>query len=183
MTYRQHAEDPAVSNEQPVAVAAMRRCATHARRAARYVFAALAVSLACGAAYAADDCFNQAAAYQGVNPSVLRAVAWLESKGDASAVNRNANGSIDVGQLQINSIHFGDLARQGVPHRALTDPCINVYVAAWLLKQKMVKYGNTWRAIGAYHSESPKLRDAYARSIQKILLAWGELQIDATKVD
>jgi hypothetical protein len=88
--------------------------------------------------------------------------------------NRKA---IDVGQLQINSIHFGDLAREGVPHRALTDPCVNVYVAAWLLKQKMVKYGNTWRAIGAYHSESPKLRDAYARSIQKILVMWGELQV------
>jgi soluble lytic murein transglycosylase-like protein len=81
-----------------------------------------------------------------------------------------------------NSIHFGDLARQGVPHRALTDPCVNVYVAAWLLKQKMVKYGNTWRAIGAYHSESPRLRDAYARSIQKILVMWGELQV-AQKTD
>jgi len=55
---------------------------------------------------------------------------------------------------------------------------VNVYVAAWLLKQKMVKYGpNTGRAIGAYHSESPKLRDAYARSIQKILVTWGELQV------
>jgi soluble lytic murein transglycosylase-like protein len=135
----------------------------------RHAYAALVLSLLCGAAHA-EDCFNQAAAYQGVNPSVLRAVAWFESKGDASAINRNANGSIDVGQLQINSIHFGDLAREGVPHRALTDPCVNVYVAAWLLKQKMVKYGNTWRAIGAYHSESPRLRDAYARSIQKILV-------------
>ncbi len=53
---------------------------------------------------------------------------------------------------------------------------MNVFVAAWLLKQKMVKYGNTWRAIGAYHSETPKQRDAYARSIQQILVKWGELQ-------
>jgi soluble lytic murein transglycosylase-like protein len=124
----------------------------------------------------AQDCFNEAGVYQGVNPSVLRAVAWFESKDDPAALNHNSNGSIDIGQLQINSIHFGDLAKQGIPHRALTDPCVNVYVAAWLLKQKMVKYGNTWRAIGAYHSESPKARDAYARSIQKILISWGELQ-------
>ena len=124
----------------------------------------------------ADDCFEQAGAYQGVNPLVLRAVAWRESKGDAAAVNHNANGSIDVGQLQINSIHFPDLARNGIPRRALADPCVNVFVAAWLLKQKMVKYGNTWQAIGAYHSESPKHRDAYARSIQQILVSWGELQ-------
>ncbi|SAK67694.1 lytic transglycosylase, catalytic [Caballeronia hypogeia] len=135
----------------------------------------LGASLVADAARA-DDCFEQAGAYQGVNPLVLRAVAWRESKGDVAAINRNANGSIDVGQLQINSIHFPDLARQGIPHRALTDPCVNVFVAAWLLKQKMVKYGNTWRAIGAYHSESPKHRDAYARSIQAILVSWGELQ-------
>ncbi len=137
--------------------------------------AALAWLSMCGAAHAADDCFNEAAAYQGVNPWILRAVAWYESKGDPDAIHQNANGSIDVGQLQINSIHFGALAREGVPHRALTDPCVNVYVAAWLLKQKMVKYGNTWRAIGAYHSETPKQRDAYARSIQQVLVGWGQL--------
>jgi soluble lytic murein transglycosylase-like protein len=149
-----------------------------AARRVRRTFAAcavLAASCVAGAVHA-DDCFEQAGAYQGVNPLVLRAVAWRESKGDAAAVNRNSNGSVDVGQLQINSIHFPDLARQGIPHRALTDPCVNVFVAAWLLKQKMVKYGNTWRAIGAYHSESPKHRDAYARSIQAILVGWGELQ-------
>ena len=133
-----------------------------------------------GVAHADEDCFMKAAVYQGVNPSILRAIAWYESKGDASVVNRNANGSIDVGQLQINSIHFGDLAKEGVPHRALTDACVNIFVASWLLKQKMVKYGNTWRAVGAYHSESPKLRDAYARSIQKILVEWGELQPSAS---
>ncbi|WP_420992076.1 lytic transglycosylase domain-containing protein [Cupriavidus sp. 30B13] len=128
-----------------------------------------------GTARAQQDCFEQAGTYQGVNPVVLRAIAWLESKGDAAAVNRNANGSVDVGQLQINSIHFGALARHGVPSGALTDACVNVYVAAWLLKQKMVRHGNTWRAIGAYHSESPVRRDAYARRIQRILVAWGEL--------
>ncbi|SAK62151.1 lytic transglycosylase, catalytic [Caballeronia calidae] len=143
----------------------------------RPIHAALAACLLLAASAArADDCFEQAAAYQGVNPLVLRAVAWRESKGDAAAINRNANGSVDIGQLQINSIHFPDLARHGIPHRALADPCVNVFVAAWLLKQKMVKYGNTWQAIGAYHSESPKHRDAYARSIQQILVGWGELQ-------
>lgn len=143
----------------------------------RPIHAALAACLLLAAsAGRADDCFEQAAAYQGVNPLVLRAVAWRESKGDGAAINRNANGSIDIGQLQINSIHFPDLARHGIPHRALADPCVNVFVAAWLLKQKMVKYGNTWQAIGAYHSESPKHRDAYARSIQQILVGWGELQ-------
>ncbi|WP_224788650.1 lytic transglycosylase domain-containing protein [Pandoraea terrae] len=123
----------------------------------------------------ADDCFEQAGMYQGVNPTLLRAIAWYESKGDPRAVHRNANGSVDIGQLQINSVHFTALAQNGVPSRALTDACVNIYVAAWLLKQKMVKYGNTWSAVGAYHSETPNKRDAYARGIQKVLVTWGEL--------
>jgi soluble lytic murein transglycosylase-like protein len=160
-----------VSSEDFSAAANSGRRSRYARA---HAYIALALSLSCGVARA-GDCFEQAGVYQGVNPSVLRAIAWVESRGDPTAIKRNANGSIDVGQLQINSIHFGDLAREGVPHGALTDPCVNIYVAAWLLKQKMVKYGNTWRAIGAYHSESPKLRDAYARSIQQTLVTWGEL--------
>jgi soluble lytic murein transglycosylase-like protein len=157
--------------------AGLMKTTSHAmQRVLAIVAMACAFMTLCGTAHADEDCFMKAAVYQGVNPSILRAIAWYESKGDASVINRNANGSIDVGQLQINSIHFGDLAKQGVPHAALTDACVNIFVASWLLKQKMVKYGNTWRAIGAYHSESPKLRDAYARSIQKILVQWGEMQ-------
>ncbi|WP_322042099.1 lytic transglycosylase domain-containing protein [Paraburkholderia sp. J67] len=155
------------------------RASRRACRRALGVLALAAAAFGVASAQAAttdNDCFEKAGAYQGVNPLVLRAVAWRESKGDASAVNRNTNGSIDVGQAQINSIHFSELARQGIPHRALTDPCVNIFVAAWLLKQKMVRYGNTWRAIGAYHSESPGERDAYARSIQAILVSWGQLQ-------
>ncbi len=138
--------------------------------------AALALCLSSLAALAAGDCFEQAGTYQGVNPTVLRAIVWFESKGDPRAVHRNADGSVDIGQAQINSIHFGTLARYGVPQHALTDACVNIYVAAWLLKQKMVKHGNTWRAIGAYHSETPAQRDAYARSIQRVLVTWGELK-------
>ncbi|PLC40339.1 lytic transglycosylase [Ralstonia pickettii] len=145
----------------------------------RCLAAALLLATSSVAAHAASgDCFEQAGTYQGVNPTVLRAIVWFESKGDPGAIHRNADGSVDIGQAQINSIHFGTLARYGVPRHALTDACVNVFVAAWLLKQKMVRHGNTWRAIGAYHSETPVHRDAYARSIQRVLMSWGELRAD-----
>lgn len=145
----------------------------------RRLAAALLLAASSVVAHAASgDCFEQAGAYQGVNPTVLRAIVWFESKGDPAAIHRNADGSVDIGQAQINSIHFGTLARYGVPRHALTDACVNVFVAAWLLKQKMVRHGNTWRAIGAYHSETPVHRDAYARSIQRVLMSWGELRAD-----
>jgi len=119
---RQHTETSLVSNELLIAAApAHRRNSRPQPRPAAWICSTRADD-ALRQRSTRTICFNQAAAYQGVNPSVLRAVAWFESKGDAAAVNRNANGSVDVGQLQINSIHFGDLARQGVPHRALTDP-------------------------------------------------------------
>ncbi|VWB42455.1 lytic transglycosylase [Burkholderia lata] len=120
-----------------------------------------------------SECFERAAGYQGVNPQILRAIAWYESKGNPAAVHRNADGSIDVGQTQINSVHFGELRRNGVPPGALKDACVNIYVAAWMLKRKMVRYGNTWQAIGAYHSETPRFRDEYARNIHAVLVSWG----------
>jgi len=49
-------------------------------------------------------CFDNAVAYQSINPNVLRAIAWYESKGNPSAVHRNANGSIGIWELQINSV-------------------------------------------------------------------------------
>lgn len=135
---------------------------------------AIAASLFCSLP-ARADCFDDAAAYQSVNPYVLRAIAWHESKGDPTAVHRNSNGSVDVGELQINSVHFPELATWGITPSALMDRCINIYVAAWRLKTKMAKYGNTWEAIGAYHSETPQHRDKYARAIQQILASWGQV--------
>jgi soluble lytic murein transglycosylase-like protein len=123
--------------------------------------------------YADDTCYERAGAYQGVNPVILRAIAWFESKGNPDAVHRNANGSVDVGQAQINSVHFGELRQYGVPPDALKDACVNTYVSAWILKQKMIRYGNTWKAIGAYHSETPQSRDEYARGIHAVLVSWG----------
>ncbi|CTP93439.1 putative transglycosylase HpaH [Xanthomonas translucens pv. poae] len=114
-------------------------------------------------------CFEQAAAYQQVNARVLKAIAWQESRARPQTVHRNANGSIDYGQMQINSIHLRRLSQYGVSVRELMDPCESTYVAAWHLRQMMNKYGNSWAAVGAYHSETPAERDRYARSVRQIL--------------
>jgi soluble lytic murein transglycosylase-like protein len=74
--------------------------------------------------------------------------------------------------MQINSVHLPVLARYGISRGTLLEPCKNVYIAAWHLRQMMNKYGDTWAAIGAYHSETPSLRDEYARQIVAILRQW-----------
>jgi len=123
----------------------------------------------------ATDCFDAAAAYQHVNPMVLRAIAWQESHNRADATHVNANGSVDYGVMQINTIHLSTLARYGIGRDALMSPCKNIYIAAWQLRRQILKYGNTWAAVGAYHSATPALRDQYARQISGILRRWGVL--------
>jgi soluble lytic murein transglycosylase-like protein len=122
------------------------------------------------------DCFDEAARYQKVNPLILRAIAWQESHNRPDALHKNANGSTDYGVMQINSVHLPTLSQYGISTETLMEPCKNVYIAAWHLRQKMNKYGNTWQAVGAYHSETPALRDRYARQIVDILSRWKLLQ-------
>jgi soluble lytic murein transglycosylase-like protein len=74
--------------------------------------------------------------------------------------------------MQINSVHLPVLSQYGISSNTLMEPCKNVYIAAWHLRQKMNKYGNTWQAVGAYHSETPSQRDQYARQIAAILRKW-----------
>ncbi|WP_408582419.1 lytic transglycosylase domain-containing protein [Paraburkholderia atlantica] len=133
------------------------------------------VVFVCGLAaapFARANCFDDAAAYQHVNPLILRAIAWQESHNRADAMHVNANGSVDYGLMQINTIHLPALARYGIGKDALMSPCKSVYIAAWQLRRQMIKYGNTWAAVGAYHSATPALRDEYARQIDGILRRW-----------
>lgn len=125
------------------------------------------------------DCFADAARYHQVNPLILRAIAVVETGGKADAINRNRNGSYDLGELQINSIHQAELARYGIAPPDLMDACKNIYIGAWILRKAMDKYGNTWEAIGAYNSATPVYRDRYARRVQQAVRALLDAGYDA----
>jgi soluble lytic murein transglycosylase-like protein len=116
------------------------------------------------------DCFDSAAAYQGLNATVLRAISLKENSRCDGTISRNRNGSVDVGCMQINSIHFKELSTYGVHPNDLQDQCKNIYIGAWHYKRMIRKYGDTWIAVGAYHSETPHLRDEYARGVYRIML-------------
>jgi soluble lytic murein transglycosylase-like protein len=134
---------------------------------------ALFVGVLVSGAARADDCFDLASKYHGVNSTVLRAIAMKENSRCDATISKNTNGSVDVGCMQINSVHFKELARHGVFPNDLLDQCKNIYIGAWHYKKMVRKYGNTWEAIGAYHSETPHLRDRYALGVYKILQRYG----------
>ena len=141
------------------------RSATALRRGLLFVIALLG----CLPPGALADCIDDAASYHGVNPQVLRAIGYQESHLNPQAHNRNRNGSEDLGMFQINTIHLPELARYGVGRQMLYDPCVSAYVAAWHLARKVQLHGNSWHAIGAYHSESPGENGIYARAVEGIL--------------
>ncbi|WP_321935631.1 lytic transglycosylase domain-containing protein [Paraburkholderia sp. J8-2] len=118
---------------------------------------------------ASADCFDDAASFHHVNPLILRAIAIVESQGNPNATNQNANGSVDMGEMQINSIHLAELARYGMGAADLYDGCKSVYTGAWILRREIDRYGNTWAAIGAYNSATPYYRDRYAAKVKSVV--------------
>jgi lysozyme-like protein len=62
----------------------------------------------------------------------LDRIEWRESHCEPGASHRNANGTIDRGLVQINSIHLSWLAAYGIGAMDLFDPAVNLYAARLL---------------------------------------------------
>jgi hypothetical protein len=123
-------------------------------------------SVFAGAARA--DCIDDAARHYHVNADLLRSIAYYESHLNPSAIHRNENGSVDIGLMQINSIHLRSLTERGIDRAMLADASVNADVGASLLRQHIDEYGETWQAVGEYHSHSPAFRSQYAHAIHDI---------------
>ena len=118
------------------------------------------------------DCIDDAAARHQVNAPVLRAIGWQESRLQPATFARNANGSVDRGAFQINSVHLPELGRYGIDRGALADGCVSAEVAAWHYRRQVDLHGNSWQAVGAYHSQTPARAAWYANQIAAILMQW-----------
>lgn len=156
---------------RPGAVSAASRTAW----AARVAGLALGLHLSAQGQAIQQDCVRAAARHHGVSARVLQAVAWHESRWTADAVGVNANGTTDLGAFQINSIHLPELQRHGIGRDELLDPCLAAYVGAWHLARQIRSLGNTWAAVGAYHSRTPSRQRWYANQIAGILMQWRAL--------
>jgi soluble lytic murein transglycosylase-like protein len=118
------------------------------------------------------DCWEEAGRYYNVDPWVLYAIAHVESGLNPLAVNdRNRDGSFDIGLMQINSFWFAELRAFDIGRKELLDPCTNVAIGAWILRQSLDSFDNYWEGVGAYNAgtgrteERHNLRMAYANRI------------------
>lgn len=114
-------------------------------------------------------CFEEAGQEYNVSPSLLWAIAKIESGFNPVAVNRNTNGTYDYGLMQINSRWYRTLGRERWMN--LGDSCFNVRTGAWVLSQCMKQYGYNWKAVGCYNAGKNSNKGAsYARKIHKTLI-------------
>lgn len=133
-----------------------------------------------------SDCIIDAAECFQINPLVVKAIIWQESKNKPYVVNKNKNNTIDVGLMQVNSIHFHSLETLGVDTKSLTvNSCANVFSGTWVLSKAIHQYGYTWDGIGYYHSSTPIYHAEYVNSIISIIAKQSAMinKIKVAKVD
>lgn len=107
------------------------------------------------------ECVKDAAREHGLPLAAMVGILATEGGRTGEALS-NTNGTWDLGPYQVNTCHVDELLREGLsPDMLLRDGCANAYAAAWILRKEYDRTRNIWDAMGAYHSRTPHLRDAY----------------------
>jgi len=126
-------------------------------------------------------CVSGASETYQVPSNVLAGIRSVEG-GHIGQAARNANGTYDLGPMQVNSLWVPRLAKlwnvdYQTAYVALRDNgCENVYSAAWILKQNIVKTGGLHNGIASYHSATRRYGRPYARKVEEKMARQGYSQ-------
>lgn len=114
---------------------------------------ALACFCFCVAAYGSDygNLFEKYGKIYNLPPQLLWGIAKQESGLDPIAVNKNSNGTYDLGLMQINSVHLRMLKTKGIDARDLFYPETNIAVGAYILSDCFKRYGQNWKGLTCYN--------------------------------
>lgn len=110
--------------------------------------------------------FVEAGRYYNVDPRLLWCVAKVESNMNPTAINKNTNGTYDIGLMQINTIHLPTLAKFGITKEKLLDPRTSASVGAWVMKGCIAKHGMTKNGITCYNGRIKN--NPYADKVLKV---------------
>ena len=112
-------------------------------------------------------CMALSATLNSLPPQILPAIQIIEG-GRPGAELHNRNGSHDLGLMQINTLWLLPLSRTTglrdaeLRTKLLNDPCFNIAAAAAILSLNLRKTGgDLWRAVGEYHSHTPRRNWSY----------------------
>lgn len=117
------------------------------------------------------SCLLLAASTYSVPPAVLLGIMTVEGGAVGQEVGPNRNGTYDLGPMQINTIWIPELAEHWQVDEATAqewvrdDGCVNINVAAWILRGRINKTGHLVKGIAHYHSATPKYGVPYANRV------------------
>ena len=134
--------------------------------------------LFCSSAHA--FCFEEAEKAYGINQALIESIARIESNLNPKAVNKNLNGSIDIGLMQINSFWIKTLGLNA--DELISNPCYNTMTGAKILKQCIERYGYTWEAVGCYNATSKHKRANYSWKVFDKLQSASSVERQASEV-
>ncbi|MGA9045227.1 lytic transglycosylase domain-containing protein [Sulfuricurvum sp.] len=112
-----------------------------------------------------DGYFDEAGKHYNIPPLLLKKIATIESGINPKALNRNANGTLDYGLMQINSAHLRRLSKWGINEQNILDPKVNIFVGSWLLSEHIKTHGFNLQAVGRYHSATPVYKEKWLRRL------------------
>lgn len=123
------------------------------------------------------SCWMQAGDRYGIDPTLLKAIAWKESRGWTGARGpRLKDGNQAIGLMQINTVHMPTLTAAGIRRTDLLDACTSQMVGAWVLAGCIARFGQTWKAVGCYNtgpaSTNVAAQTSYVRDVQRYYAAY-----------
>jgi hypothetical protein len=112
-------------------------------------------------------CMVATAAFYHLPPRALPAIQAVEG-GTVGTVHHNTDETDDYGPMQVNTRWVQPIARvTGLPANTVRthlvyDACFNVAAAGAILRLELDEArGDIMAAVGAYHSHTPSIADAY----------------------
>lgn len=138
----------------------------------RHHVACFVLACAAIATPARATCWEDAGSTYGIDPLLLKAIAWKESRGWTNAVGPLLpDGNRALGLMQINTIHLPVLRQAGISREDLFDACTSQRVGAWVLADCIRQFGATWKAVGCYYagpaSKNTKAQSDYVLDVQR----------------
>lgn len=112
-------------------------------------------------------CMALVANFYQLPPRVLPSIQVVEG-GRIGSVAVNANGSEDLGVMQVNTLWLEPLARytgmsvDAIRARLIGESCFNIAAAGAILRTYLnEEHGDLMRAVGDYHSHTPVRNSFY----------------------
>ncbi len=100
-----------------------------------------------------ETLFEKYGKQYGIPPQILWGIAKTESNFNPRAVNKNSNGTYDLGLMQINTIHLKALSQQGISVSDLFHPETSIAVGASILSKCFEKHGQNWKGLTCYNGK------------------------------